>query len=273
MGKVIYYKTQEEIELIRESCLLVCKALAHVASVIRPGITGEKIDREAEELIRDHKAVPGFKGLYGFPATLCISVNEGVVHGIPSKEEFKDGDIVSVDCGSYLNEFYGDAAYTFALGDVKEEVMELLRVTKTSLYKGIENAVVGKRIGDIGNAVQHYCEKQNPYGVVRELVGHGLGRQLHEEPQVPNFGKRGSGVVLRDGLVIAIEPMVNLGKKEVRQSEDGWTIISKDRTPSAHFEHTVALRKGKPADILSSHEELEENIKNNPEVREVSIKS
>jgi len=266
------YKTDEEIELIRNSCLLVCKALSHVAKVIRPGVTGAKIDREAEALIRDNGAIPGFKGLYGFPATLCISINEGVVHGVPSNYEFKDGDIVSVDCGTYMNEFYGDAAYTFALGDVDDKTMELLRVTKTALYKGIENAIVGKRIGDISYAVQDYCERQNRYGVVRELVGHGLGKKLHEPPEVPNFGKRGRGPVLRDGLVIAIEPMINLGRKEVRQSNDGHTIITKDRTPSAHFEHTVAVRKDK-ADILSNHDQIEENIKNNPEVREVSIKS
>ena len=271
MGKVIY-KTDEEVELIRESCLLVCKALSHVASRIKPGITGDQLDREAEELIRDHKAEPGFKGLYGFPSTLCISINEGVVHGIPSKTEFRDGDVVSVDCGSLMNDFYGDAAYTFALGDVKEETMELLRVTKTALYKAIDNAIVGKRLGDISYAVQQYCERENKYGVVRELVGHGVGRSLHEGPEVPNFGKRGKGAILKNGLVIAIEPMVNLGRKDVKGAGDGWTIISKDRTPSAHYEHTVVVRKDK-ADILSSHKELEENIKNNPEVREVSIKN
>ena len=271
MGKVIY-KTDEEVELIRISCLLVSKVLAHVASRIRPGITGEQLDREAEELIRDHKAVPGFKGLYGFPSTLCISINEAVVHGIPSKNEFRDGDIVSVDCGSLINEFYGDAAYTFALGDVKEETMELLRVTKTALYKGIDNAIIGKRLGDISHTVQHYCERENSYGIVRELVGHGVGKSLHEGPEVPNFGKRGKGPLLKNGLVIAIEPMVNLGRKEVKGMGDGWTIITKDKTPSAHFEHTVAVRKDK-ADILSSHKELEDNIKNNAEVREVSIKS
>jgi len=271
LGKVIY-KTDEEVELIRISCLLVCKALAHVASRIKPGITGEQLDREAEELIRDHNAVPGFKDYRGFPSTLCISVNEGVVHGIPTKKEFQDGDIVSVDCGSLINDFYGDAAYTFAIGDVKEDTMELLRVTKTSLYKAIDNAIVGKRLGDISHAVQQYCEREHKYGVVRELVGHGIGKNLHEAPEVPNFGKRGRGQVLKNGLVIAIEPMVNLGRKEVRGTDDGWTIISKDRTPSAHFEHTVVVRKDK-ADILSSHKEVEENIKNNPEVREVSIKS
>ncbi len=268
---MIYYKTDEEIELIRQSCLLVCKALTHVAGMIKPGMTGEEIDKEAEQLIRDHNAVPGFKGYRGFPATLCISVNEGVVHGIPTKEAFKDGDVVSVDCGSFMNDFYGDAAYTFALGDVAEETMELLRVTKTSLYRGIDAARVGNRIGDIGFAVQDYCEKTNGYGVVRELVGHGLGRNLHEAPEVPNYGKRGRGPKLQDGLVIAIEPMVNLGAKEVRQSDDGWTIISKDKKPSAHFEHTIAVRKDGP-DILSNHTMIEEAIAKNANVQAVALK-
>jgi len=268
---MIYYKTDEEIEFIRQSCLLVCKALTHVAGMIKPGITGEEIDKEAEQLIRDHNAVPGFKGYRGFPATLCISVNEGVVHGIPTKEAFKDGDVVSVDCGSLMNDFYGDAAYTFALGDVAEGTMELLRVTKTSLYKGIEAARVGNRIGDIGFAIQNYCEKTHPYGVVRELVGHGLGKSLHEAPEVPNYGKRGRGPKLQDGLVIAIEPMVNLGAKEVRQADDGWTIISKDKKPSAHFEHTIALRKSGP-DILSNHVIIEEAIAKNPNVQAVALK-
>jgi len=268
---MVFYKTDEEIELIRESCLLVCKALTHVASIIKPGISGEKIDKEAEQLIRDHGAVPGFKGYRGFPATLCISTNEGIVHGIPSKKEFQDGDVVSVDCGSLMNGFYGDSAYTFALGNVKEEVMELLRVTNTSLYKAIEAAIPGNRIGDIGFAVQQYCEKEHRYGVVRELVGHGIGRELHESPEVPNYGKRGGGPKIKEGLVIAIEPMVNLGRKEVRQSSDGWTIISKDRKPSAHFEHTIAV-KTEGADILSNHQMIEEVILKNDYVREVELK-
>ena len=268
---MIFYKTDEEIELIRESCLLVCKALTHVATIIKPGITGKQIDREAEELIRDHKAIPGFKGYGGFPATLCISVNEGIVHGIPSKTEFKDGDIVSVDCGTYMNEFYGDAAYTFALGAVEEATMELLRVTNTSLYLGIETAVAGKRLGDIGHAIQDYCENQHNYGVVRELVGHGIGKSLHEAPEVPNYGKRGKGPKLKEGLVIAIEPMVNMGTKHVRQAKDGWTILTKDKKPSAHYEHTLAVRKGK-ADILSSHVMIEEAIRKNKELQEVGIK-
>jgi methionyl aminopeptidase len=267
---MIYYKTDEEIELIRQSCLLVCKVLAHVGTVIRPGITGAQIDKEAEEIIRDHGATPGFKGYRGFPNTLCISVNEQVVHGIPSKQEFKDGDIVSVDCGTFMNEFYGDAAYTFALGEISPEVIKLLRVTKTSLYKGIEKAVDGKRIGDIGFAIQEYCEREHKYGVVRELVGHGLGRSLHEAPEVPNYGKKGKGPKMRDGLVIAIEPMVNLGRKEVTQANDGWTIVSRDNTPAAHFEHTIAVRKQK-ADLLSDHTEVEEAIAKNPNVNEIPL--
>lgn len=267
---MVFYKTDEEIEQIRESCLIVCKALAHVASVIRPGITGSQIDKEAETLIRDLQAEPGFKGYRGFPSTLCISVNEGVVHGIPSNKEFQDGDIVSVDCGSIKNGFYGDSAFTFAVGEVSDEVMNLLRVTNSSLYLAIEKAVVGNRLGDIGHAVQDFCEKKHGFGVVRELVGHGIGRNLHESPEVPNYGKRGRGPVLKDGLVIAIEPMINMGKKEVRQSNDGWTIITKDKMPSAHFEHTVAVRKGK-ADILSDHSLVESALQNNPEAREVGV--
>ncbi len=267
---MVYYKTAEEIEYIRESCLIVCKALAHVASIIRPGVTGDQIDREAEALIRDHHAEPGFKGYRDFPATLCISINEGVVHGIPSKNEFQDGDVVSVDCGSFKNGFFGDSAFTFALGEVDEEIMNLLRVTNTSLYKGIAQAVVGQRLGDIGHAVQDYCERQHGYGVVRELVGHGIGRDLHESPEVPNYGKRGRGPILKEGLVIAIEPMINLGRKEVRQANDGWTIITKDKKTSAHFEHSVAVKKG-AADILSNHEIIEAALQNNPEVREVGV--
>ncbi len=268
----IYFKTEEEVEAIRESCLIVSKALALVASLIKPGVTGEELDKKAEELIRDHKAVPGFKGYGDFPATLCISINEGVVHGIPSKKEFKDGDVVSVDCGSYLNEFYGDAAYTFALGEVPQETMELLSVTKTSLYKGIENAVHGKRIGDIGFAIQSYCEKEHSYGVVRDLVGHGIGKNLHEAPEVPNYGRRGQGFLMKEGLVIAIEPMINMGVRNVVLANDGWTIITKDKLPSAHYEHTVVVRKNK-AEILSNHDFLEKEIKNNSEINEILLKN
>jgi len=264
----IYYKTDDEVELIRQNCLLVCKTLALVGEMMQPGASGTKIDQQAEQLIRDHGAVPGFKGYRGFPATLCVSVNEQVVHGIPSQQEFRDGDIVSVDCGVYMNGYYGDAAYTFAIGDVKEEVMQLLRVTKASLYKGIQQATVGKKIGDISSAVQHFTERVHGYSAVRELVGHGLGRNLHEAPEVPNFGKRGQGPRMKDGLVIAIEPMINLGKKEVITHEDKWTVFAKDRLPSAHFEHTVVVRRQK-ADILSDHTGIEEVIKKNPNLREV----
>lgn len=268
---MILYKTKEEIEIIRENCLLVGKTLGLVASLIKPGITGLEIDKKAEAFIRDHGAEPGFKGYNGFPNTLCVSPNQCVVHGIPSDKVFEDGDIVSVDCGVFNHGYYGDAAYTFALGNVNEEKMELLRITNGSLYKGIEMAVIGGRLGDIGWAIQEYTEKENGYGVVRELVGHGLGRNLHEKPEVPNYGKRGKGPQLKEGLVIAIEPMVNLGAKAVRASKDGWTIETLDKSISAHYEHTIAVTKNGP-DILSSHDYVEEAIKNNVEIQEVSIK-
>lgn len=268
---VIYYKNSDEVELIRQNCLLVSEVLELVASVLKPGITGNDIDKQAEELIRSKGAKPGFKGYNGFPSTLCISINEAVVHGIPTDVEFKDGDIVSVDCGVHHNDYYGDAAYTFAIGEISDEVLGLLVATRKSLHLAIEQAIVGKRLGDIGYAVQEYCERQNKYGVVRELVGHGLGRNLHEPPEVPNYGRRGSGPMLKDGLVIAIEPMVNLGGKGVRQLDDGWTVVTRDRKPSAHYEHTVVVRKDQ-ADILSSHEGVERAIKNNPELVEISEK-
>jgi methionyl aminopeptidase len=267
---MIFYKTPEEIELIRSSCLLVCKALAHVAEIIRPGITALELDAAAEQVIRDHGAKPGFKGYRGFPGTLCISFNDAVVHGIPSDQVVKEGDIVSVDCGSYLNGYFGDSAYTFAVGDPGEEVMDLLRVTNTSLYLGIEQAVSGNRLGDIGGVIQDYVERKHSYAVVRELVGHGIGRNLHEEPEVPNYGKRGRGIKLKEGLVIAIEPMVNLGRKNVRHAADGWTVLSKDGKVSAHFEHSVAVGKDR-ADILSDHRMIEEAIRKNDHVQEVAV--
>lgn len=272
--KNIIYKTDEEIEMLREACLLVCKVLTHVGTHIRPGITGAQLDQEAEQIIRDHGAIPAFKGYEGhngpFPSTLCISINEVVVHGIPSAEEFKDGDIVSVDCGTIMpSGFHGDAAFTFPLGDVDEATMELCRVTKASLYRGIGKAVHGNRLGDISHAIQHFTERDHKYGVVRELVGHGVGKSLHEDPEVPNFGKRGNGLRLQEGLVIAIEPMINLGVKEVGQGRDGWTIFTKDRAPSAHYEHTIAVRKGK-ADVLSSHIGVEAAIAKNPNVKDVA---
>jgi methionyl aminopeptidase len=253
---MLYCKTDEEIELIRQSSLLVSKTHAEVAKVIRPGITTLELDKIAEEFIRDNGGVPAFKGYNGFPFSLCISPNEQVVHGFPGKYVLKDGDIVSVDCGVVMNGWYGDSAYTFAIGEVKPEIIKLLRVTKESLYKAIENAVAGKRLGDVSEAVQTHAES-NGYSVVRELVGHGIGKKLHEGPEVPNYGKKGSGIKLQEGLVIAIEPMINMGKKNIRQESDGWTITTADKQPSAHFEHTVAIKAGK-ADVLSTFEYIEE---------------
>ena len=256
----MFLKTEEEIELIRESSLLVGKTLAEVAKLIEPGVSTAKLDAIAEEFIRDNGAIPGFKGLYDCPSTLLTSVNSAVVHGLPSNEPLKNGDIVSVDCGVLMNEFYGDVAYTFEVGEVSEEIKKLLQVTKESLANAINVAVAGNRVGDIGYAVQSTAEA-NGYGVVRELVGHGLGKNLHEEPQVPNYGRRGQGLKLKEGLVIAIEPMINMGKRHVKQGDDGWTIYAKDGLPSAHFEHDVVVRKGK-AEVLSTHELIEEVIKN-----------
>jgi len=271
-GKRFIYKTAAEIELMRNANLVVSKTLAHVAGMLKPGVTGEEIDKAAEEFIRDHGGRPAFKGYHGFPASLCVSYNDIVVHGIPSKREFKENDIVSVDCGVELEGFYGDAAFTFAFQEVAEPTMELLRVTYASLYLGIAQAVHGNRIGDISAAIQEYCERKYSYGVVRDLVGHGIGRSLHEEPEVPNYGKRGKGPIILEGLAIAIEPMVNMGKKEVHQAEDGWTIHTRDKMPSAHFEHSVVVKKGK-ADILSDHSYLLAEIKNNPNLQEVLPKS
>ena len=247
---------------------MVCKTLAYAGSLLKPGVTGAEIDQKSEQFIRDHGGIPGFKGYGGFPGTLCISVNEQVVHGIPSDVAFKDGDIVSLDCGVIMNDYNGDAAYTFAIGDVNEEIMKLLRVTKESLYRGIDKAVKGNRIGDIGYAIQDFAEKQEGYGIVRELVGHGIGKALHEDPEVPNFGRRGRGILLKENLVIAIEPMVNLKTKQVVQEDDGWTIRTKDKQPSAHYEHTVVVKKNK-AEILSDHSFIEEMIKTNQELKQV----
>lgn len=242
--------------------------MAHVGSILKPGITGTKIDQEAEQFIRDHGAIPGFKGYHDFPATLCVSKNETVVHGIPDSIEFTEHDIVSVDCGVYWNEFYGDAAYTFSFKEVGEEVAKLMEVTKKCLYDAIEKATIGNRIGDISYAVQSFAEKENNYGVVRELVGHGIGRNLHESPEVPNYGTRGKGPKIQEGLVIAIEPMVNLGTKRVAQGDDGWTIRTKDKKQSAHYEHTIAVKAEGP-DILSDHSFVEDAIKNNEYLSEI----
>ena len=258
---MVFYKTKEEIELLRESSLLVGKTLAEVAKLIKPGVTTLQLDKIAEEFIRDNGAEPGFLGYGGFPNTLCTSVNEAVVHGVPNNKPLVDGDIVSVDCGTLMNGFYGDSAYTFEIGEVTPEIHKLLEVTKECLNKAVEAAVSGNRIGDIGYAVQKHAE-DNGYGVVRELVGHGLGRGLHEKPEVPNYGRRGRGLKMKEGLVIAIEPMINLGVKEVSQLEDGWTIVTKDRKPSAHFEHDVAIGKGK-AEVLSTFKYIEEVLNKN----------
>lgn len=257
---MIYLKTDDEIELLRRANLLVGDTLAEVAKLIRPGVTTRQLDTVAETFIRDHGAEPTFKGFpnpYGpaFPASICTSVNEVVVHGIPDDTPLKDGDIVSVDCGVKLEGFCGDSCYTFAVGEISAEVRALLQVTKESLYKGIEQAITGKRLGDIGYAVQTHCEAQG-YGVVREFVGHGIGHEMHEDPQVPNYGKRGSGKLLKNGLCIAIEPMITLGSPWVALLDNRWSVITQDRKPAAHFEHTIAIHHGK-ADILSSFDKIE----------------
>lgn len=255
---MIYLKTQEEVELLRENNLLVSATLAEVGKNIRPGVTTLELDRIAEEFIRSHGAVPGFLGYGGFPNTLCVSVNENVVHGIPSNYALREGDIVSVDCGTILKGFYGDSAYTFGVGEIAPEVEQLLRVTKESLYKGVEKAVAGNRVGDISSAVQTHAEKYG-YGVVRELVGHGLGRDMHESPEVPNYGRRGTGPLLKEGMVICIEPMINMGSKNVVFERDGWTVRTKDRKPSAHFEFAVAIRNGE-ADVLTDFGIIEQAL-------------
>lgn len=253
---MVHLKSQEEIELMRESALIVSRTLALVAEHIDVGVTPLHLDKLAYEYIRDQGAVPGFLGFGGFPNSLCISVNEAVVHGIPNDRPLEEGDIVSVDCGAVKNDFYGDHAYTFAVGEIAPEIRNLLKVTKESLYLAIAQTAVGKRIGDISHAVQAHAEHHG-YGVVRELVGHGLGRTMHEDPQVPNYGKRGRGKKVVNGMVLAIEPMVNLGTREILMLDDDWTIITADRKASAHFEHDVAVVDGKP-DILSTFDYLED---------------
>ncbi len=257
----IFLKTEDEIELMRQANQLVGRTLGELARHIKPGVTTLQLDRIAEEFIRDNGAIPTFKGFpnpYGgpFPASICTSVNDVVVHGVPDdKTVLKDGDIISVDCGTLLNGFNGDSCYTFCVGEVSEEVKRLLRTTKESLYRGIENAVAGNHVGDVSSAVQEHCEAQG-YGIVRELTGHGIGREMHEDPQVPNYGRRGNGVMLKAGMCIAIEPMVTMGKRDIYMMPDKWSICTRDGKPAAHFEHTVAIRKGK-AEILSSFEEVE----------------
>jgi methionyl aminopeptidase len=259
MAKEMVNLGDDEIAVLKESSLLVGRTLAAVAERIAPGVTTGELDRLAEEFIRDHGGVPGFKGLYGCPSTLLISVNEQVVHGLPGDRVLRDGDIASVDCGVLMNGFYGDSAYTFMVGEVAPEVRDLLRVTRESLDLGIAQAIEGNRTGDIGHAVQAHAEKHG-YSVVRELVGHGVGRRLHEAPEVPNYGKRGHGVRLRTGMVLAIEPMINMGRKEVVQLSDGWTIVARDGKPSAHYEHNVAVRPGK-AEVLSTFSYIEDVLR------------
>lgn len=258
---MVFYKTDDEIELLRKSNLLVSKTLAEVAKLMKPGITTLEINNVADKFIRDHGGVPGFLNYNGFPKSICVSVNNYVVHGIPSSYVLQEGDIVSVDCGVYMNGFHGDSAYTFAVGEINIEKKKLLQITKECLYLGIEQAVEGNRIGDIGWVIQQYAQK-NGFSVVRELVGHGVGKNLHEKPEVPNYGKRGAGMKIQRGLVIAIEPMINLGKKEVRTESDKWTVATIDKKPSAHFEHSIAVTSGE-ADILSTFDYIEEELNKN----------
>ena len=260
---MMIYKTNDQVELMRQSALLVSKTLTEIAGTLKPGITTLSIDRKVGEFIKDHQAIPSFLNYNGYPFNSCISVNDVVVHGFPGPKELVEGDIITIDIGVILNGWHGDHAYTFAIGDPGEEVMKLIQVTKESLYKGIEKAVAGNRIGDIAFAIQEHTERKNGYGVVRELVGHGLGKNLHEDPQVPNYGKRGSGPKLKEGLVLAIEPMINMGTRDVYTDDDGWTVRTNDGKPSVHFEHDVCVRKGK-ADILSDYSIIEKAEKANP---------
>lgn len=255
---MIQLKSLDELRIMRESAQLVSKTLGMVAKEIKPGVTTNYIDKIAAEFIRDHGGEPAFLGMYGFPKNLCISPNSEVVHGIPNDKPLEEGDILSVDCGVYMNGFYGDHAYSFEVGEVDHETKKLLKVTKESLYKGIEQCVRGKRVGDISNAIQTYCEAHG-YGVVRELVGHGLGRKMHEDPQVPNYGKKGSGKVLKDGIALAIEPMINMGTEKVKFHKDGWTVTTLDGKPSAHFEHDVCIIGGKPV-LLSTFKYIYEAL-------------
>jgi methionyl aminopeptidase len=256
----IYYKTKEEVELCRQAALLVSKTLGMLAAEVKPGANLKRLDTLAEQFIRDHKGVPAFKGYRGFPGSLCLSLNDAVVHGLPADKDLVEGDIISVDCGVTLNGFCGDHAYTFAVGDIKPETMQLLQVTLECLSLGIEQTKINNRVGDIAFAIQDHAEKHN-YGVVRELVGHGLGKTIHEKPDIPNFGKKGNGLRLQDGLVIAIEPMINMGTKDVRQLADRWTIVTADKKPSAHYEHNVAIIDGE-TQVLSTFKYVEEALGN-----------
>ena len=251
-------KTSEEIELIRESAQLVSKTLGMLASEIKPGINTLYLDNLAESFIRDHNGFPGFLGLYDFPNTLCISPNSQVVHGIPNKEIVKEGEILSIDCGVLKNGYYGDHAFTFTVGEVDKEILQLLETTKQSLYVGIEQFKAGNRVGDVGYAIQNYNESKG-YGVVRELVGHGLGKEMHEKPEMPNYGKRGTGKKFQEGMVVAIEPMINMGTPNINQLNDGWTILTRDNKPSAHFEHNIAIVNGKPK-LLSTFDYIYDSL-------------
>jgi methionyl aminopeptidase len=259
---MMIYKTNEQVEMMRKSALLVSKTLSEVAKMLKSGITTLSIDKMIGEFVKDHQAIPSFLNYHGYPYNSCISVNDVVVHGFPGADVLKEGDIISVDIGVILHGWHGDHAYTFAIGNPGHDIMQLIKVTKESLYRGIEKAVEGNRVGDIAFAIQEHTEKKHGYGVVRELVGHGLGKDLHEDPQVPNYGKRGTGAKLKEGLVLAIEPMINLGKKEVFTESDGWTVRTKDGKVSVHFEHDVCIRKNKP-DILSDYSIIEKAEKEN----------
>ncbi len=256
--KMIYIKTLEEIELMKESAQVVSRTLGILAKEIKPGVTTLYLDKIAEDYIRSQGAIPGFLGLYNFPNTLCVSPNAQVVHGVPNDRPLEEGDIISIDCGALKNGFYGDHAYTFEVGKVSDEVKKLLKVTKESLYVGIREFKAGNRVGDVGYAIQNYCENHG-YGVVRELVGHGVGRSMHEDPEMPNYGKRGNGKRFKDGMVVAIEPMINMGTQRVNQLKDGWTILTADGKPSAHFEHNVAIVNGKPK-LLSTFKYIYEAL-------------
>jgi methionyl aminopeptidase len=261
----IKIKTPEQIELIRKSGVLLAETIALIIQEVKPGINGLRLDKMAEEYIRDHGGVPSFKGLYGCPSSVLISVNEDVVHGIPNARAYKDGDILSIDAGVFMNGFHADSAYTIGIGNVKEETIKLMKVTKEALFLGIEKAVAGNRVGMISSTIQEYCERKHGYRCVRELVGHGLGKELHEDPQVPNFGKPNDGPTLPENCVIAIEPMVNLGRKDVYTKSDKWTVATQDHKPSAHYEHTVCVKKGK-AEILTTFVPIEAAVKGNKEL-------
>ena len=255
---MIVVKTREEIELMRESALVVSRTLGVLAKEVKPGVTTLYLDKLAEDYIRSLGAIPGFLGLYDFPNTLCVSPNEQVVHGIPNDKPLENGDIISIDCGAFKNGFYGDHAYTFEVGEVNSDIQKLLKITKESLYLGIREFKIGNRVGDVGYAIQNHCEKHG-YGVVRELVGHGLGRKMHEAPEMPNYGRRGRGKKLIEGMVVAIEPMINMGTHRTNHLSDGWTILTKDGKPSAHFEHDVAIVDGKP-ELLSTFKYIDEAL-------------